>query len=523
MPDFGLTLGTAILSAAGAAEAGTGIAGLGTAATSTFFGISAASGVGTATILGASIGLSYALRDSPSVPKPEDGSIPLKQAIPPRQRGYWDCRLAGYYMLFENGNRDLQDVMAFHHGRVELIQHVYLHDQEVSVVPDISGGGIGTIQTVGSDQFGGGRLQVDFKLGDASQTASTLLTSDANINGIWTTSYKGNGIAYGVLKCGAVANPELFSRTYTNGLPLMSAVARCTPVWDPRDEDQDEHNELTWVASPNPVLQLIDYLTCVDGGMGHDRVTILPDEILALWMLEADLCAEVNPTTGAPRYQCAGWYQFDNDPEEIQNKILATCDGWMAEAGDGTLSLTVGVYREPTDDPIEDRHIFGFTINHGAADEQAINQLDVTFTDPSQKYVQQPTYPVRDEASIAATQVRAKPLDLSWVQSAAQAGYLGERALLRLNPEKTGSIVTSLYGLRYLGKRWVKLQYSVVNGLQDVVIEIQDAVVNILGGRVTFNFNTVNPVALAILEIPTNLMDFSKPRNSQYLALFEDI
>lgn len=522
MPDFGFTLGTLLLSTAGAGEV-TGIAGLGTFAGTTIAGVPLASVVGTSAILGASIGLSYALRGNPSVPKPEEGSIPLKQAVPPRQRGYWDCRLAGYYMLFENGNRDSQDVMALHHGLVESYQHIYLHDQEVSVVPDISGGGIGTVQTVGADQFAGGKVQIQLAMGADSQTAATLLTSDANINGVWTTAYKGNGIAWAVLKCAAIADPSSFSKEYPQGLPLLSVVARCSPVWDPRDVDQDENDESTWEASPNPVLQLIDYLTRADGGMGHDRETILPDSVLGLWMVEADRCDEVNPTTGAPRYRSAGWYKFDNNPEEIQNKILAACDGWMSEAGDGTLSLTVGVYREPTDAPITDRHIVGFTINHGAADEQVVNQIDITYTDPSQKYVEAQTYPVRDEVSIAATQLRSQPLNLSWVQDAAQAGYLGERALLRLNPKKTGSIVTSLYGLRYLGKRWVKLQYSVVNGLQDVVIEIQSAAINILGGRVTFSFSIVDTVALAILEIPTNVLDFSRPRDGQYLALLEDI
>lgn len=492
------TIGLAILSAAGAGEIA-GIAGLGTLSGTTIAGISLGTAVGTTAVLGASIGLNYALRNT-NVPKPEDGSVPLKQAIPPRQRGYWDCRLAGYYMLFENGNRDSQDVIAFHHGKVESILHIYLQDDEVAVVPDVSAGGTGTVQTVGVDQFGGGHVQVEFALGANSQTAASSLTSDANINAIWTSVYKGNGIAWGVLKCGAIADPATFSKTYPRGLPLLSVTARCSPIWDPRDVDQDEDDPTTWEASPNPVLQLLDYLTRVDGGMGLDRETILPDDVLDLWVVEADICDATNAVTSLPRYRSAGWYRFDNNPEDVINKILATCDGWLSEAGDGTLSLTVGKYREPSAPAIADQHVFGFTINHGTADEQTVNQLDITYTNPSDKYVQAQTDPVRDEDSISLTGVtRSQPLDLSWVQYPAQATNLGGRALLRLNPEKTGSIVTSLYGLRYLGKRWVKLQYSPIAALQDCVIEIQSSSINILGGRVTFNFSTVDTAALAAL------------------------
>lgn len=487
-------------------------------AEASYVGISGATAIGTAALLGASIGLNYALRGNPTVPKPEDGSQAIKQAIPPRLMGYWDNRLAGYYMLFEAYGDTSYDVIAFHHGVVEQILQVYLHDDAVATVPDPTHGSFVTVQGTGDGWYGAGRVQMGFNLGHASQTA----LGSMSVVG-WDTNYYGNGVAHCSLICGAPGDPSQFTTIFPHGKPEPSVVARCTPVWDPRTA-QDEHDSSTWAASPNPVLQLLDYLTRTDGGMGLDRETILPDEVLDQWMIEANLCDAINPATGGTRYKSAGWFLFDNNPEEIVNKILASCDGWMAEAGDGTLSLTVGVYREPTDDPIGDRHIFGFTINHGMADEQTVNQLDITFTDPGEKYIQQHTYPVRDEASIAASQVRSQPLDLTWVQYAAQAGYLGERALLRLNPDKTGTIVTSLYGMRYLGKRWVKLQYSAVAGLEDVVIEIQPGTsINILASRITFNFNTVNTDALVALEIPYDSLDFSKPRNSQYLALLEDI
>jgi len=241
------------------------------------------------------------------------------------------------------------------------------------------------------------------------------------------------------------------------------------------------------------VLQLIDYLTEPDGGMGEDLDDILPPEALAQWMQEADLCAG--------RYNCAGLYKFDNSPENVIAKILASCDGWMVEAGDGSLALTVGVYRAPLDEPLTAKHILGWSVKDGVADEELINQLDVSYTNPALGYVSDQIDAVRDEDSISAVgYVRSKPLDLSWVQDETQAGFLGQRALLRVNPEKTGTFVTDLFGLNYLGKRWIPVQFPEVPGLEDVVVEIQDrAELDLLNGRVTFIWNLVDTEALTAL------------------------
>jgi hypothetical protein len=81
----------------------------------TVAGVSVATIVGSAAILGATIGLQYAL-NNPNVPTAENGAVPIKQAIPPRIRGYWINRLAGYYVLFLAAGGNSQDMLAFHSG-----------------------------------------------------------------------------------------------------------------------------------------------------------------------------------------------------------------------------------------------------------------------------------------------------------------------------------------------------------------------------------------------------------------------
>jgi hypothetical protein len=485
------TIGFAIveaIAASGEAEA------LVAFAEGSYLGISGAAAIGGATIIAASIGLQLALR--PNVPSPEAGSTPIKQAVPPRYRGYWNNRLAGFYMLFFSSDATSYDVLAFHHGKVERINQVYLDDDAVGVTPDISGGGGGIVGGPGGRY--GSVTEFIVYMGEASQVASTFLTTDPATSGFWTSDFRGDGIAYMLLICNAPGNSDLFQNTYPRGVPSPSVVARCTPLWDPRDPAQDRSDSSTWLASPNPVLQMLDYKITprIDGGQGYDFNEIFPDDVLAQWMVEADLCDD------GDRYQSAGFYRLDNNQDDVEPKMLATCDGWMAEQEDGTFVLTVGVYREPSESALTEKNILGFVnIKYGTEDEKAINKLDITITDPASAYSSKQIDSVRDEASIALLGEKPKPLDLSWVQDEDQATLLGQRAMLRVNPQITGTLITDLYGLIYRGKRWVKVQYAGgPRGLEDCVVEIQDgAEFDLLGGTVTLPFILVDPVALAAL------------------------
>jgi hypothetical protein len=493
-------VGLLLLAPLGLAETA-GIAGLGTLAGTTIGGIGIATAVGSAAILGASIGLQYALRpNAPGLPPPESGSQPIKQAIPPRIRGYGLNRLAGYYMLFEavptlgrGPPANSYDVMAFHSGRIGSVVGFYLHDDPVLTTSDISHGGVGIIANTYADSRYSGYVVIEVALGSSPQSASSLITSDPAISSIWTSAFQGNGIAWAAMKCIGAHDAPTFTTAFPHQLPVLSVLAKCSVIWDPRDPAQIPGDQSTWQVSYNPVIQLIDYLTRADGGVGLDYDTIIAPN-LAAWLAEADLCDELVPTaTGTePRYASNGWFQFDNAPADVIGGILSTCDGWLAESGDGALSITVGVYRAPTDPPLTEKHIFGFALNYGQTDEQTINELDISFIDPASKYVSVQTDPWRDEAAISLTGVlRTQALDLKWVQSNSQARRLADRAMQRLNPAMTGSFTTSLYGLRYLGKRWVPIQYPFVSGLQNSVVEIQSAEVDLMAGNIVWNFNLI--------------------------------
>lgn len=483
------TIGFAIVEAIAATGEAEGLVAF---AEGSYLGISGAAAIGGGTLIAASIGLQLALR--PNVPSPEAGSTAMRQPVPPRYRGYWNNRLAGFYMLYHASDSTSYDVLAFHHGKVESILAVYLDDDAVGVTPDISGGGGGIIGGPGG-RYGASTKFIVY-LGNASQVASGFLTGDPATSGMWTSAFRGDGIAYMVLICNAPGNSDQFQNVYPRGVPSPSVVAKCSPVWDPDDPAQSRTDPSTWLATPNPVLQMIDYKTRarIDGGLGYDFDEIFPDDVLEQWMVEARLCPG--------RYESAGFYRMDNNPDDVEPKMLAACDGWMSEQEDGTFALTVGVYREPTEPALTEKNILGFVdIKYGTEDEQAINKLDITITDPASAYSSRQIDSVRDEVSIALLGEKPKPLDLSWVQDEDQATLLGQRAMLRVNPPIRGTLITDLYGLVYRGKRWMKVQYDGgPRGLEDCVVEIQDgAEFDLLGATCTLPFILVDPVALAAL------------------------
>lgn len=506
MPDV---VGELIVTAIVATGEGEGVAAF---AEGSFLGISGITAIGTATLIAASIGLQYALSKAPDIPNPGSGSVALKQAIPPRIRGYGINRLAGYYMLFEaNGSPPATsyDVLAVHSGKIDSFQGFYLNDDVVTTTSDVSHGGFSPVTSGFSDgRYTGGWIKLTTKIGDASQTAASDLTGDPIISPWWTTDHRGDGIAYIAMVCGGPGDPQLFSRIFPKGHPELSALCNCSLLWDPRDGAQSHATPSTWTFKRNPVLALIDYLTSTEGGMGLDMNIILPAATLAQWMVEANYCDDtLFRADGTPevRYACDGWFKYDNNPEDIINSILSTCDGYLADNGDGSLSLTVGVYRAPTDPPITSKHILGFALNYGQTDEQLINVLHVSFTDPNQKYVEVDLGDIRDEESISEAGIeRISPLALPWVHSFSQAGRLGYRAMQRVNPAISGTFTTTLYGLRYLGKRWISLQYPFVAGLENCVVEIQGAETDLLRGRVVFTFNLIDPATIESYNAATD-------------------
>lgn len=489
-----------------------------TAPATTLFGLSAAT-VGSAALVGGAL-LGGALLARPSqaafaMPSASDGTATVKQPIPSRIMGYGRARISGSYMLYESTSTTNYsiDVIALHYGAISAIQQYYLNDDLVL----INGSGYvyrfysnatqatefrytsNTPDTYSvdlvSNAFGGrySFVQIKTRLGAATETAYSEVIS-TELSSVWTTAHRGDGIASMMIKC-AAANSSQYLSVYKRGLPKASVVADLAPIFDPRDGTQSRGTPSTWLVSRNPVIQLINYLTDSTRGLGQDWDTLIEPQITAL-KAQADICdvlvTRANGTTEA-RYAASGWFTLDTDPAEILGTMLAACDGWMAERGDGTLSIIVGKYVTPTK-TLTDAHIIGFQIAHGVDDEDAVNEIKFTYNSPGNDYREAAGDPWRDTAAISAMgRVRSQTLRLNWVQSHSQGRRLAKRAMLRYQARLRGTLTTTLYGLACLGERWIAVQSTSLADLSNAVIEITRARVDIQNARVTFDWILVNP------------------------------
>lgn len=459
---------------------------------------SVATGVGTAILVGGSIGLQLLLQrpqatqpapGGPALPPPEAGHQPIKQAIPPRIVGLGRVRLAGAYVLFEAKSKISYDVQALHHGRIAGIVGYYLHDDVVTLTG-------GVVDSQGDGRYGASAITIKTRLGLATETAYSEITTP--LSAIWGADYRGDGLASAAIICSQAADPATFANIYPRGRPELSIVADCTPIFDARAGGQSNSDDSTWAVSSNPVLQLMFFLTDVDRGMGFDYATLITPSLTSL-LAEATLCdATVIRADGTnePRYISNGSYPLDSDPADVISSILDTGDIWLGQNGDGSLALKVGVYRAPTI-TLEAKHIRGCAIQYDIAEEEVVNELTIDYTEPLLDYKTAPGQPWRNEADISERgRVRSQRLALPWVYSHAQARRLAKRKDNQNNASLRGTITTTLYGIRCLGERWVQISAPDLPDLEDVVIEVRGMTIDLLNASCQIKFVSVDPATI---------------------------
>ena len=246
-------------------------------------------GVIGATIGGVGLGAA-SLFTAPPTPKPQAIGFPVRQSTPARRSGYGRCKLSGAYMLFAIApDGTSTDVLALHDGLIDGYEFFYLNDDRVTT----SGGWVvcpgnpdGRYDCK-TDTMVSDKLQILTTIGAATNTAITSVASSAMPAG-WDSSHRGDGIATLALGC---RTPKLtyYDTIYPNGLPMPAAVARLSPVFDFRDEAQLQADPTTWAWKCNPFLQLADYLTHPERGMGLSYARRIAPA-LAAWQAAADDC-----------------------------------------------------------------------------------------------------------------------------------------------------------------------------------------------------------------------------------------
>ncbi|TKD50228.1 hypothetical protein [Sphingomonas baiyangensis] len=404
----------------------------------------------TVVAVGVQIGTSLVF-GGPRGTEPQETETSVKNPIPPRIRGYGRRRLYGASLLFRTASDGTTvDVWAFHDGRIGGVVAVYLNDDLVTLS--------GNIVNAGADKrYQGGNVKAGYTLGLPTETAFGAVI--AKVPDVWTVDHRGDGVVTGYL----LKNPEkdkYFLETYPQGDNIdMSLVMDLAPVFDFRDEAQDAYDPATWVHKDNAVLAFLHYLI-TQRAVDFDT-QILPQ--IALWEAAADDCDAAEPLDAGgtePRYRTAVVYRATEQPANVIAELLKPFDGWYSYNERGEILIYSGRYYEPTvtigaDEIVSYRH------QAFVEDENAVNEVTITYVSDQHDYNTVDAQPWRDEAAIAAS--GREPLTASLdaqTPSPTQGRRLAKRKMLRANAAHRGACSTTFAGRTIIGQRYINLDLS---------------------------------------------------------------
>lgn len=420
---------------------------------------------------------------APKTPKPESGKVPKTQSVPNRAWVVGRTRLGGAYMLWEASGKFLYSVQALAGHRIHSVNRYWLHDDEV----EIDGNGYTTNDNNGRY---GNNVRIMSRLGAAVETPYAPLVSALAGSGVWTNNHRGDGQA-SVAMTVESSEAKNQQKRFPYGAPQLSVEVDGAPCWDFRDPSQSPTNPATWTWTRNSALILCWHECFNEFGNRRDyRTAILP--VLDMWKEEANICDEDVPLAGGgteKRYECNGFDTTENGPKVGTNAILATCDGWMCERGDGALLLTVGKFRESRVETLSDADVIGHQIQYDVLFEDECNRLVPKFTNPATAYSTCDTDYFEDtDAQLEAGRVLSQDADYGWCHQWRQARRLGKRDWLRLQQKVKGSIDVRSSGLNAIYSRWVRMATPVrIPRLDGKLIENRMSTVAITRGGYTMN------------------------------------
>ncbi|WP_421591073.1 hypothetical protein [Shinella sp. M27] len=429
-----------------------------------------------------SIGLQYLL--APKPPKPDDGKQPITQAIPYRQWIVGRRRVAGALMLWEAKGSKLYAVQAIAGHRINAITKRWLHDDVVTV------DGSGTVQPLADGRYAANRIQLDHRLGLPTETPYAPIVADLSADDVWTNNHRGDGQA----SLSLVAKTPIakdFTKRFPYGVPKYSVEVEGALVWDYRISADPSHPG-AWVFSRNSALIMAWHQCFSEFGHRRDyRRAILP--LIDMWEEEADVCEEDVALKGGgteKRYLCDGFATAEHDPKVGTNAILATCDGWLCERGDGALLFVVGKFREKYCGVLKDRDITGYQLQHDVLFKDECNRLIPKITYPATDYTTTDTDFFEDTAAqLTAGRVLAQEADYGWCTQWRQGRRLGIRDWRRFQEKMKGALDVRLSGVNAVYKRWNRLEtplgWPAMNG---VVIENRRSVLALAKGGFTIDF-----------------------------------
>jgi len=413
--------------------------------------------------------LGQALMEKPeaSAPQPQDGSVLLRQAIPPRRDAVGLVLLGGSYLCYEMSDGTSVDVIAIMDGRIDAVVEHRLNDYIVNL--DTAG-----YVEVEDGRFGPEKVRIFVKEGLDTQSAFAEVVALLGAVDAWTEDHRGDGIAMVAMICEGVGASS-FRKVYPDGLPTPLTLARCRRVWDPRETGQDRHDPDTWAWSANAALEILYFLTSPTGlGLDVDR-WIMP--AISEWITAADECDALVPTLAGgnrPHWQAHGSWDLEGDtPSDTLAQLMRACDATLVPHPDGSVGIRCGTY-EDDDFVVPAKHIRQFQYEFGPKIENIVTVAQGQFTSPAHDYSKQDVDPFELDDLVEKYGAKPTDFDLTWVQDHGQARELLKREIVRRNAWATGTMVTDLWGFGAIGRRRITIDmpYIPVFGMCRVEVKL---------------------------------------------------
>ncbi len=259
-------------------------------------------------------------------------------------------------------------------------------------------------------------IWIEFFDGTQTTADSFMLSKFASGNRRWRDDMIGRGIAYA--RVTTLYNRELF-----NGIPEFFFEVDGIDLTDPRGDD----------AQDNPIVMIHQVLSGIYFGdewvfgLQDLPATRLPS---TNWEAEMDKC-DVSVATKAggteARFRAGAEIKVDQQPIDVINELLESCNGRIAEIG--------GIYKvlvaEPdnavvsfTDEDIVITETQSFSPFPGL--ENTYNAINATYVEPDERWAVKQAPQLRDTDFEAADDDRRLPADVSFpmVYSGTQAQRL---------------------------------------------------------------------------------------------------
>tara|TARA_R110002049_G_scaffold304618_3_gene500042 strand:- start:85 stop:2079 length:1995 start_codon:yes stop_codon:yes gene_type:complete len=408
--------------------------------------------LGTATAL-TQVGISLAVgaltkAKQPTIPA-QEVQANISQAASARRRSYGRVLLGGLRAFFEAKDGVLHIIVVHNEGAVSAIVD-YVIDGEVLAL-DVDGK---TTDTADAFDFDG-LVQIKTRNGTQSDYPD-LLTA---FPGLWTANHKieGSLTTYARLKA---PSPSRISAVFPKGAnTVVQVIVDGLEVFDPRT------NMIGYSA--NPALVARDYMNHSDGMRIAD--IHFDDNAIGIF---AGIC-------DAQGYEAAGTYSLNDEPRNVLDAIMKTCDGQPYLTPDGKIGLMGGQYSEP-DVTIGQDDILEISWETGVDAMTDFNVLKGTYTSPDHNFKSQEAPERRNETLLNIQAERTETLDVPWCPDGDQMQKLMQSYEMRERPRYRVQLTTNLVGIKARfpkgdGIHTIRIEHPRIGGVYEVLTHAYSA------------------------------------------------